>query len=170
MYWEDRYVKGCCWQLLLLPRWLVPNDRPAEKGAFDNAATTIHRNPRSLRSIYIPLFFFFLLHCCRHWSRVKASRAVLQARMWNALCFFLRATNCCLKNSTSSTFWHIQITQSDARTNTQISLPFSSLFAAAAATAAPPPPPHASDKYSGRSGWRGLCSSTGLTCCIGLLE
>ena len=106
MYWEDRYVKGCCWQLLLLPRWLVPNDRPAEKGAFDNAATTIHRNPRSLRSIYIPFFFFFFfsLHCCRHWSRVKASRAVLQARMWNALCFFLRAMNCCLKNSTSSTF------------------------------------------------------------------
>ncbi len=99
MYWEDRYVKGCCWQLLLLPRWLVPNDRPAEKGAFDNAATTIHQILVSLQSIYIQF-----LHCCRHWSRVKASWAVLQARMWNALCFFLWAMNCCLKNSISSTF------------------------------------------------------------------
>lgn len=56
MYWEDRYVKGCCWQLLLLPRWLVPNDRPVEKGAFDNTASTIHQ-------ILVP-FSLFIFHFC----------------------------------------------------------------------------------------------------------
>lgn len=81
--WEDRYVKGCCWQLLLLPWWLVPNDRPVEKGAFDNAAITIHRIPVTLHSIYIPP----LCICCWHWCQVCATWGVLPAHVVNCILF-----------------------------------------------------------------------------------
>lgn len=65
MYLGSRYVKCCCWQFLMLPRWLVPNDRPAKK-VFDNTSTTIQHIPFSL-------FIFLFLRCCLHLPRVEAS-------------------------------------------------------------------------------------------------
>lgn len=92
MYWEDRYVKGCCWQLLLLPRWLVPNDRLVEKGVFDNAATTIRQIPfpftlfifrffalfSALISSQIILGYFTGLHCAMHFVSFCRQRIVVR--------------------------------------------------------------------------------------------
>lgn len=128
MRWEDRYVKGCCWQLLLLPWWLVPNDRPVEKGAFDNAAITIHR-------IAVPFtLFIFHLFAFVVGTDLKSKPLGLFCRLtlWTALCFFLWAANRCLKNSNN--IWHIQITECNINKYTNPTS-FSSLFSAN-------PPPH----------------------------
>lgn len=81
--WEDRYVKGCCWQLLLLPWWLVPNDRPVEKGAFDNAAITIRRIPVPFTLFIFHLFAFVVGTDVKS----KATWAVLPAHVVNCILF-----------------------------------------------------------------------------------
>lgn len=75
MYWEDRYVKDCWWQLLLLPRWLVPNDRSVEKGAFDNRATI-----KSTRSLF-PSVYLYWRFCIVVGTDLKSKRLGLFYRL-----------------------------------------------------------------------------------------
>lgn len=130
MHWVDRYVKGCCWQLLLLPWWLVPNDRPVEKGAFDNAAITIRRVPVPFTLFILRLFAFVVDTDLKS----KPLGRFYQLALWTALCFFLWAVNCCLKNSISS--GTLKTKQNKTKPRMQhIQYSFSSLFGAN-------PPPH----------------------------
>lgn len=126
LYWEDRYVNGCCWQLLLPPWWLVPIDRSVEIGVFDTA-TTINQ-VITLFSVFIYCF----LNCCWCRSQIKAFWAFYFYKLAYVRCSPLHFVGSWLLTWKYNLIfhWHIQITHSDMHNDTNFSSfsPFSSLL------------------------------------------
>lgn len=153
MYWEDRYVKGCCWQLLLLPRWLVPNDRPTEKGAFDNTSTTIQQIlvPFGLFIFLPPPLFYALLSALTSSQSISGCFTSLHGKCtlflfvgWELLPLKIAYHQLC---NTKVTHRHTHTYMGKYT----VSLCFSSSFLLLCA----------SDKHSGSSGWRGCAARWG---------
>lgn len=162
MYWEDRYVKGCCWQLLLLPRWLVPNDRPTEKGASDNTSTTIQQIlvPFGLFIFLPPPLFYALLSTLTSSQSISGCFTSLHGKCtlflfvgWELLPLKIAYHQLC---NTKVTHRH---THTHIWANTQ------SHFVSPPASSSYVPQINIQAAVGG-----GAVQLVGLTCCIGLLE